>query len=425
MAIQTPPIKIFIAYSRLDADYLKELQKYLRPLNRKKTIEIWYDGEIIPGTKWAVEINQHLNAADIILLLITANSLSSDYFYNEEMQKALQRHEKGEAKVIPVILRYCTWRLFDELSELQALPKDGIPLSHWSDDAEAYTNVVEELHRVVVGIRAVKIKRAKPSIEEKKDETMQPQEKTPTKVLQRPTPKIIKNPEYPLQIQKILQDMVLVEGGTFMMGSEKGHDDEKPVHKVTVPTFQIGKYPVTQAQWQAVMGNNPSRFIGCEDCPVETVSWDDAKEFIEKLNELTGKKFRLPSEAEWEFAARGGIKSKGFEYAGSNDVEEVAWYGNNSDGKTHLVGEKKANELGLYDMSGNVWEWCEDDWHSSYESAPSDGMAWKAQPRTDRRLVRGGSCGHDNYFCRVVFRGSGDAYSRYSHFGLRLALPQF
>ncbi|MEZ4887152.1 MAG: SUMF1/EgtB/PvdO family nonheme iron enzyme [Chitinophagales bacterium] len=410
MTIQTTPIKIFIAYSRLDADYLKELQKYLRPLNRKRTIEIWYDGEIQPGTKWAAEINQRLHAADIILLLITANLLSSDYFYNEEMQKALHRHEKGEAKVIPVILRHCTWRLFDELSELQALPKDGVPLSHWSDDAEAYTNVVEELHRVVISVRTAK--------------TKEEQERFA---------------KLPLPLQKLLKDMVLVEGGNFMMGSDK-EKREQPIHKVSVPTFQIGKYPVTQAQWQAVMGKNPSYFKGCDECPVEQVSWNDIKKFIETLNQLTGKKFRLPSEAEWEFAARGGKKSKGFEFSGSKNIEELAWYWKNSgdtilsgdwdwdtirknNGRTHPVGEKKANELGLYDMSGNVFEWCEDDWHDTYEKAPEDGSAWINQPRGSHHVVRGGSWYDDPYYCRVADRGYdlGDDEG----IGLRLALPQF
>jgi len=220
--------------------------------------------------------------------------------------------------------------------------------------------------------------------------------------------------------------MVRVEGGTFSMGSERGYENEKPVHKVTVPAFQIGKYLVTQAQWQAVMGNNPSHFKGCENCPVEKVTWDDTKEFIEKLNKLTGKKFRLPSEAEWEFAARGGNKSRGFEFSGSNDVGEVAWYLINSSKKTHPVGEKKANELGLYDMSGNVWEWCEDDWHSSYENAPDDGMAWMDQPRTNNRLVRGNSWYDFNDFSyRVVHRLLIIATLRNYYIGLRLALPQF
>ena len=159
-------------------------------------------------------------------------------------------------------------------------------------------------------------------------------------------------------------EMVFVKGGTFMMGAtpEQGSDagdGEKPVHSVTVSDFYIGKYEVTQAQWKAVMGKNPSHYKG-ENRPVERVSWYDIQKFIEKLNAKTGKRYRLPTEAEWEYAARGGNQSKGYKYSGSNDIGSVAWYTNNSGDRTHPVGQKQPNELGLYDMTGNVWEWCSD-----------------------------------------------------------------
>jgi formylglycine-generating enzyme required for sulfatase activity len=159
-------------------------------------------------------------------------------------------------------------------------------------------------------------------------------------------------------------NMVFVEGGTFQMGSNSDYN-ELPVHTVTVSSFYMDKTEVTQAEYRKVMGKNPSRFSGCDDCPVESVSWHDANEYAKKV----GK--RLPTEAEWEYAARGGSKSKGYTYSGSNGIDAVGWYDDNSDDKTHPVAQKQPNELGLYDMSGNVWEWCSDR-YGSYSSSPQN-----------------------------------------------------
>lgn len=216
--------------------------------------------------------------------------------------------------------------------------------------------------------------------------------------------------------------MISVEGGTFRMGAtkeqKKADRDEKPVHSVTLSSFLIGKTEVTQALWEAVMGENPSRIKGAE-LPVEQVSWDDCQAFIEKLNALTGQKFRLPTEAEWEYAARGGKNSKGYRYAGSNDLGKVAWYKKNSGDKPHAVATRQANELGLYDMSGNVWEWCA-DLYGAYDKAPQSNPqgAASASCRVGRGSCFGGSAGP----CRVTFRASGKPDFRNSYLGLRLAL---
>jgi formylglycine-generating enzyme required for sulfatase activity len=208
-------------------------------------------------------------------------------------------------------------------------------------------------------------------------------------------------------------DMVNVEGGTFKMGSDdsEAYDDEKPVHSETVSTFRIGKTEVTQALWKAVMGSNPSYFKG-DNLPVECVSWHDCQTFIDKLNSITGENFRLPTESEWEYAARGGNKSRGYKYSGSNSLGEVAWYAGNSGNKTHSVATKSPNELGIYDMTGNVWEWTSDIWCDDYNSSRVGS----------NRVNRGGSWDFDARYCRVSFRNSNDPSNAHNDLGLRLAL---
>ena len=225
-----------------------------------------------------------------------------------------------------------------------------------------------------------------------------------------------------LTVNGIKYNMVWVEGGTFRMGatSEQGSEisDEKPVHSVTLSGYYIGKTEVTQALWQAVMGSNPSYFEG-DDLPVEQVSWDDCQEFIRKLNSLTGQNFRLPTEAEWEFACRGGNNSRGYKYSGSNYIDNVAWYDGNSGDKTHPVATKSPNELGIYDMSGNVWEWCS-DWYADYTSylqtnptGPRSGSA---------RVFRGGCWFGSARDCRSSLRSGNGPSRRFCDLGLRLAL---
>ncbi len=219
--------------------------------------------------------------------------------------------------------------------------------------------------------------------------------------------------------------MVEVQGGPFTMGatSEQGADawdDEKPAHKVTLSDYYIGKTEVTQALWKAVMGNNPSSSKG-DNKPVECVSWNDCQEFIKKLNSLTGKNFRLPTEAEWEYAARGGIKSRGYKYSGSNTLGDVSWYDGNSGSKTHEVGTKSPNELGIYDMSGNVWEWCS-DWYGSYSSNAQDNP--KGASDGSHRVYRGGSWLSNARDGRSSLRYGLDPDERWCLIGFRLCLSK-
>ena len=232
------------------------------------------------------------------------------------------------------------------------------------------------------------------------------------------------------KIKALAGEFVKVKAGTFTMGctSEQGDDcwnSEKPTHRVTLTNdYLMGKYPVTRVQWRAVMGNNPSEFKNCDNCPVESVSWNDIQEFLVKLNQQTGTKgtgkcYRLPTEAEWEYAARGGVKSRGYKYAGSNDIDEVAWYDDNSGGKTHPLGQKASNELGLYDMSGNVDEWCA-DWYGAYSSSSQTNP--KGPSSGQYRVLRGGSWINFARECRVSTRSFSSPGSRGNYNGFRLCL---
>ena len=216
--------------------------------------------------------------------------------------------------------------------------------------------------------------------------------------------------------------MIPVEGGTFTMGATSEMEDpwesEEPTHQVTLSSYYIGETEVTQALWKAVMGSNPSGFIG-DDLPVEMVSWDDCQTFISKLNALTGKRFRLPTEAEWEFAARGGNQSRHTQYSGSSRIDDVAWYRGNSGGKTHPVKTKQPNELGIYDMTGNVWEWCQ-DWHGSYSSNARTNPTGASSGFG--RVRRGGGWRNSPGYCRSSGRGYELPGCSDDDLGLRLVL---
>lgn len=225
-------------------------------------------------------------------------------------------------------------------------------------------------------------------------------------------------------LQNLIRNMVKVEGGTFMMGEKHsllgGLGTDNKEHQVTLSSFSIGRAPVTQKEWKAVMGSNPSHFKG-DDLPVESVSWEDCQKFIQQLNKMTHMNFRLPTEAEWEFAARGGNMSKHYKYSGSDDVDSVAWYDDNSDGKTHSICQKKPNELGLYDMSGNVWEWCQ-DWYDRNNLSKSLSANFGNNKIRSFRVNRGGSWGSRARYCRVAYRDEDKPDAHGNFLGFRLVL---
>jgi formylglycine-generating enzyme required for sulfatase activity len=233
--------------------------------------------------------------------------------------------------------------------------------------------------------------------------------------------------DYTERVLGVAFEMLAVEGGVYYMGSNHAdaHDDENPVHKVRLDDFYLAKYEVTQAQWEAIMGDNPSYNKGCDDCPVENIMFR-VEEFIDALNQITGKNYRLPTEAEWEYAARGGQympsldERTDYTYSGSNQIDEVAWYADNSRGKTQPVGLKKPNALGLYDMTGNVWEPCQDKYYADYYnfSVPNNPV----NPAIgDYQVLRGGSWFNDPYNCRNTNRVEGFRNYGSNARGIRLA----
>lgn len=219
-------------------------------------------------------------------------------------------------------------------------------------------------------------------------------------------------------LEDLMDDMVFVHGGAFTMGSKglEAEYDEKPAHEVILPSYYISRYEVTQQLWTDVMGGNPSRHAG-EQRPVESVSWEDCQLFISRLNALTGISFRLPTEAEWEYAARGGNMGQGFTYAGSDGIDDVAWYGA-GEADTHEVGQKQPNELGLYDMSGNVMEWCS-DWHGSYNAGRQKNPT--GAQSGEYRVARGGYWESDAKYCTVTYRHPIPPEEVSEFIGLRLA----
>jgi len=434
----TAPLKTFICYAREDRAALESLMGHLAVFQRNGQVQFWYDREITGGKNWDDEIRFNLKTADIVLLLVSPDFFRSDYIHSVELDEALRADRAGEALVVPVILKKCLWHKDANISRLQALPAEGKPVfdkTHWPDPDDALYNIAEEFDRILedpatAGRRLRRIERIQ---QEEAAEREQLAAEAERQKQEAEAAEQKRRDEAAARLKAILPEMVFVQGGTFQMG-EKGVAE--PVHEVTLSDFEIGKYPVTQKLWQEIMGNNPSHFKGCDDCPVESVSWDDVQEFLEKLNaRFPGKNYRLPTEAEWEYAARGGALDKGYAYSGFNSLTDVGWFWENSGDKplsgerkgdkviqnncrTHPVGQKRANELGLHDMSGNVWEWCA-DWHDTYSLSAQTNPTG---PKTgSRRVGRGGSWNNSAGDCHVSRRGRKSPDDRNSSLGFRVA----
>lgn len=403
--------RIFIAYARKDAPLLDKLRRHLNVLQRNQHCHIFYDGEIAPGERWDDRLKAELHSANIFVLLVTDEFLNSDYVNEEELPKVLERERAGTAGVVPVILRDCLWEV-TKLKDFQVVMMNGNPI----DTTDGYAYAAREIFKVI-GFQNEKRKQ-----DEREVKSPSRNKQWPEKTTDIPLKKVTSEKKQEF-IDPFRQLMLKIPGGSFDMGDTfgDGQENEKPVHRVSVPDFHLCKYLVNKSQWYEIMGNQPSVFNWSYQLPIEYISWEDVQEFVKKLNEKTGAGYRLPTEAEWEYAALGYNKFQNFKYAGSNTLNEIGWFMGNSEGTTHKVGRKHPNNLGLYDMSGNVWEWCQDVWHDDYSGAPNDGSVWTGGGDQTCRVTRGGSWNDLAVNCRCTCRYKVVANGRYNDIGFRLA----
>jgi formylglycine-generating enzyme required for sulfatase activity len=429
---------VFISYSHKDEEWKDRLVQHLRVLGDESGFDVWDDRRIRGGADWKAAIEHAILSADVAVLLVSVDFLTSDFIKKEEVSRLLCLREERRLTILPVIVGDCGWRRVGWLSAIQARPQNGAPLEDmprgkWN---AALARIAEEIDEVLAPAKAS---------------------------VQAPT----RSAGYVEDLgDGVTLEMVAIPGGSFEMGSPEGEagrlDWEGPQRVVAVAPFWLGKFEVTQAQWRAVARGSqiarpleaaPSRFKG-DDLPVERVSWEDAVEFCARLSRRTGRAYRLPSEAEWEYAARAGTATA--TYAGAMAIlgeknapmlDEIAWYGGNSgvgfertDGVdssawaekqyphsragTRPVGRKAPNAWGLHDMLGNVWEWVEDDWHESYKGAPNDGSAWAEPARGFSRVVRGGSWYNVAWYVRAACRYGYAPVERSVHLGFRCARVQ-
>jgi formylglycine-generating enzyme required for sulfatase activity len=348
------------------------------------------EGRIVDG-KWSLPARKLLDSLRIRLELSTEDA---EQIKADVLKPILAKSRKLEEyeELLKEMLAERNPPTTQELKDLRDLQKD-----HWRLRDEDVADIDGKYGLTVVASPIIVISK----------EVEKPKEKSNALVLDLPN--------------GVKLELVDIPAGSFSMGSDD-YDSEKPIHKVTLKAFTMGKYPITQKQYMAVMGNNPSNFQDNENLPVEQVSWDDAIAFCKQLSGIVGKTVKLPSEAQWEYACRAGSTGKYCFGDDVNQLEKYAWYDQNSGDKTHPVGEKLANPWGLHDMHGNIWEWCEDVWHENYNGAPTDGSAWLTGGDQNRRALRGCSWVGSVIYCRSANRVRDNAGDSYSNFGFRVVV---
>ena len=414
MGAAETPIRLFYSYSHRDEELRKKLEDHLAALRWSGMIAEWHDRNIDVGEEWAKEIDRNLSSADIILLLVSASFIASAYCWSVEMKKALERHDKGEAKVIPVILRPCSWHI-TPFAKLQAAPTDARPVTSWSDQDIALYDVAVKIERAVTDFQKQR-RRTAEQAQQLAEEVQEQADADARRVAEQEQREWLGQPLSQATGAARFADfavfrdvkepwcpkMVALPVGEFLMGSpedEEGRfNDEGPQHRVTIGRrFAIGRYPVTFDEYdyfcEATERKKPEdKGWGRSRQPVVVVSWRDAVAYCAWLASKTGQPYRLPSEAEWEYACRAGTTTR---YAfGDAITPKDANYSESNLGKTAEVGSYSPNAWGLYDMHGNVWEWVEDIYHDSYKGAPTDGTAWidsEGENSSRNRVIRGGS----------------------------------
>lgn len=471
---QGTPITLFYSYSHDDEELRKRLEKHLSVLRWNGLIAEWHDRNIDLGDEWAKEIDRNLASADIILLLVSASFLASKYCWSVEMERALERHDRGEAKVVPVILRHCRWA-GTPFAKLQAAPKDGKPVSSWPDQDEALDDVATRIERVVAELhrqrravdeaqRQAEEERARQAAEEERqEEALRRQQHEAKKQadaearrvaeqerrerLEQPVPQTVAADRFAdFTVFRDVDapwcpEMVALPAGAFLMGSPGGEKDrgegEGPQHRVTIGyRFALGRYPVTFAEYDhfcaATERKNPGDGgAGRGRRPIINVTWRDTVAYCAWLAKETGQPYRLPSEAEWEYACRAGTTTR---YSCGDEItKKQANFGYHARGVmsffggralTTVVGGYPPNPWGLYDMHGNIWEWVEDVWHDSYKGSPNDGSAWTDGEGTESsrgRVGRGGSWGGNPGHLRSAFRFRIQPDYRSDNIGFRVA----
>lgn len=467
------PIEVFFSYSREDKPLRDKLEVHLSSLKRQGVISAWHDRQIVAGSEWEEEIDRHMRTADIILLLLSPDFVNSPYCYDTELPVAMARHEVGEACVVPILLRpIAGWKRLP-FARLQVYPSGGKAITEWTNRDSAFVNVAEGIQAAVdqllqqceqEHLKAEQLTRREQGEQTKVDELAQVEKQEQAQCLSRAKVSTQLAPKALTVSEKILLkpivepsvivlssfefeavtvdvegkemsrirhqanyfeeglgagitlDMVAIPGGKFQMGSDK-RDREQPIHLVTVDPFLVGKFAVTQAQYQAMMGHNPSRFKG-KNHPVEQVSWEEAIVFCQRLSQNTGKMYRLLSEAEWEYACRAG--STALFCFGRTITTNLVNY---NSAQTTTVGSFLPNLFGLYDMHGNVSEWCLDHWHKDYTGSPINGSAWLSRRNNQFRVSRGGSWCDLIEGCGSAFRSKISSNNREQNLGFRVASP--